>query len=85
MSSRKPTDWMWAQACELIEQAEGKAQQIKVGRDDLAAILGPRQFEAEVTMRSGVPGVAINFVWTERVDEALAAALAVTPGDVAAA
>ena len=22
MSSRNPTDWMWAQACELIEQAE---------------------------------------------------------------
>ena len=22
MSSRSPTDWMWAQACELIEQAE---------------------------------------------------------------
>jgi HSP20 family molecular chaperone IbpA len=22
MSSRNPTDWMWAQACELLEQAE---------------------------------------------------------------
>ena len=22
MSSRNPTDWMWAQACEMIEQAE---------------------------------------------------------------
>lgn len=22
MSSRNPTDWMWAQACDLVEQAE---------------------------------------------------------------
>jgi len=47
-----------------VRIAEGKAQQIKVGRDDLAAILGPRQFEAEVAMRSGVPGVATGLAWT---------------------
>ena len=32
--------------------------------DDLAAILGPRKFEAEVAMRSGVPGVATGLAWT---------------------
>ncbi len=35
-----------------------------IGADDLAAILGPRKFEAEVAMRSGVPGVATGLAWT---------------------
>src|SRR5512143_686754 len=41
-----------------VRIAEGSAQQVRVGPDDLAPILGPRKFEAEVAMRSGVPGVA---------------------------
>ena len=44
--------------------AEGSLQQVKIGPDDLAAILGPRRFEAEVAMRSGVPGVATGLAWT---------------------
>ncbi|TMH58925.1 MAG: endopeptidase La [Betaproteobacteria bacterium] len=44
--------------------AEGSTQQVKIGRDELAAILGPRKFEAEVAMRSGVPGVATGLAWT---------------------
>jgi ATP-dependent Lon protease len=37
---------------------------VTVGADDLAAILGPRRFEAEVAMRTGVPGVATGLAWT---------------------
>ncbi len=44
--------------------AEGSTQQMKIGPDDLATILGPRKFEAEVAMRSGVPGVATGLAWT---------------------
>ncbi len=44
--------------------AEGSAREVSVGPDDLAAILGPRKFEAEVAMRSGVPGVATGLAWT---------------------
>jgi hypothetical protein len=44
--------------------AEGSVQQVKIGPEDLAAILGPRKFEAEVAMRSGVPGVATGLAWT---------------------
>ncbi len=44
--------------------AEGSAQQVKIGPDELPAILGPRKFEAEVAMRSGVPGVATGLAWT---------------------
>ena len=47
-----------------VRIAEGKAQQVKVGAGDLAAILGPRRFEAEVAMRTGVPGVATGLAWT---------------------
>ena len=35
-----------------------------IGPDDLPAMLGPRKFEAEVAMRSGVPGVATGLAWT---------------------
>src|SRR5882672_415930 len=44
--------------------AEGTAQQMKIAETDLAAILGPRKFEAEVAMRSAIPGVATGLAWT---------------------
>jgi ATP-dependent Lon protease len=47
-----------------VKIAEGSAQHVRVGPDDLAAILGPRKFEAEVAMRSAVPGVATGLAWT---------------------
>src|SRR5439155_23188955 len=47
-----------------VRITEGSVQQVKIGPDDLASILGPRQFEAEVAMRSGVPGVATGLAWT---------------------
>jgi ATP-dependent Lon protease len=47
-----------------VRIAEGSAQQVKIDPDDLPGILGPRKFEAEVAMRSGVPGVATGLAWT---------------------
>ena len=47
-----------------VRVAEGSAQHFKIGPDDLAPILGPRKFEAEVAMRSSVPGVATGLAWT---------------------
>jgi ATP-dependent Lon protease len=44
--------------------AEGEAQQVKVDAADLAAILGPKRFEAEFAMRSATPGVATGLAWT---------------------
>jgi ATP-dependent Lon protease len=44
--------------------AEGAAERVHVGAKDLAAILGPGKFEAEVAMRSSVPGVATGLAWT---------------------
>jgi ATP-dependent Lon protease len=37
---------------------------VKATVDDLPAILGPRRFEAEVAMRTGMPGVATGLAWT---------------------
>jgi ATP-dependent Lon protease len=47
-----------------VRIAEGSVQQIRIEPDDLAQILGPRKFEAEVAMRSGLPGVATGLAWT---------------------
>jgi ATP-dependent Lon protease len=44
--------------------AEGSVEHVKIDVVDLAAILGPRRFEAEVAMRSAVPGVATGLAWT---------------------
>ncbi|HZS64072.1 MAG TPA: endopeptidase La [Xanthobacteraceae bacterium] len=47
-----------------VRIAEGASGPIRIDRDDLAAILGPRQFESEVAMRTSVPGVATGLAWT---------------------
>jgi len=44
--------------------AEGGAEKIKVGVEDLHAILGARRFENEIAQRTSVPGVATGLAWT---------------------
>jgi ATP-dependent Lon protease len=63
-----------------VRVAEGNAQQVQVGPDELAPILGPRKFEAEVAMRSGVPGVATGLAWTPVGGDILFVEAARTPG-----
>ena len=41
-----------------VRIAEGSAERVRIGADDLSAILGPPRFEDEVAMRTSVPGVA---------------------------
>jgi ATP-dependent Lon protease len=47
-----------------VRIAEGSAQQVRIGPDAVATILGPRRFESEVAMRSSLPGVATGLAWT---------------------
>ena len=47
-----------------VRIAEGSAETVRIGVDDLAAILGPPRFENEVAMRTSVPGVATGLAWT---------------------
>ena len=47
-----------------VRVAEGQTGEFSIDSNDLPAILGPQRFEAEVAMRSGVPGVATGLAWT---------------------
>jgi ATP-dependent Lon protease len=47
-----------------VRIAEGESGAIHIGKDDLASVLGPPQFENEVAMRTSVPGVATGLAWT---------------------
>ncbi|MGQ7793400.1 endopeptidase La [Faunimonas sp. B44] len=47
-----------------VRIAEGSAAAVRIGADDLAAVLGPLRFENEVAMRTSVPGVATGLAWT---------------------
>ncbi|HKG00437.1 MAG TPA: endopeptidase La, partial [Xanthobacteraceae bacterium] len=47
-----------------VRIAEGQSGPIRIGHDDLAAILRPPQFEYEVAMRTSIPGVATGLAWT---------------------
>ena len=47
-----------------VRAAEGTITKMHVGAADVASILGPRRFESEVAMRTGIPGVATGLAWT---------------------
>jgi ATP-dependent Lon protease len=44
--------------------AEGGEERITVDASDLPAILGAEKYEAEIAMRTAVPGVATGLAWT---------------------
>ncbi len=47
-----------------VRIAEGSVERVRIGPDDLSAILGPVRFENETAMRTSVPGVATGLAWT---------------------
>lgn len=47
-----------------VSIAEGAATSVRIDDADLAAILGPTQYENEVALRIGMPGVATGLAWT---------------------
>jgi ATP-dependent Lon protease len=47
-----------------VRIAEGAAGPLRIGPEDLAAILGPPRFESEVALRTSIPGVATGLAWT---------------------
>ncbi|HEY5899030.1 MAG TPA: endopeptidase La [Burkholderiales bacterium] len=47
-----------------MQVAETGAEKIKIGVEDLHAILGPRRYENELAQRTSVPGVATGLAWT---------------------
>jgi ATP-dependent Lon protease len=63
-----------------VRIAEGQKDQIRIDFDDLAAMLGPPQFESEVAMRTSVPGVATGLAWTPVGGDILFIEATRTPG-----
>ena len=47
-----------------VSIAENSAQTLSIDEHDLAATLGPIQFENEVALRVGMPGLATGLAWT---------------------
>jgi ATP-dependent Lon protease len=47
-----------------VSIAEGLVQTLSIDENDLAGILGPIQFENEVALRVGMPGLATGLAWT---------------------
>ena len=64
-----------------VRIAEGTSGQTRIDAGDLHAILGARKFEAEVAMRSGIPGVATGLAWTPVGGDILFVEAARMPGN----
>ena len=47
-----------------VQIAEGSAQKVTIGTNDLIAVLGQPRFEGEIALRTSVPGVATGLAWT---------------------
>ena len=60
--------------------AEGNTGRMRIGVDQLHAILGARRFESEVAMRTSVPGVATGLAWTPTGGDILFVEAARVPG-----
>jgi ATP-dependent Lon protease len=61
--------------------AEGTFERMTVDAADIPTILGPRRFEAEVAMRTGIPGVATGLAWTPVGGDILFVEAARMPGN----
>ncbi|MFZ0035168.1 MAG: endopeptidase La, partial [Sedimentisphaerales bacterium] len=60
--------------------AKAKRKQAVINKKDLAAILGPPQFESELALRTGIPGVATALAFTPVGGELLFIESASMPG-----
>jgi ATP-dependent Lon protease len=64
-----------------VRIAEGTAERARIDAEDIAAILGPRRFEAEQAQRTSVPGVATGLAWTPVGGDILFIEATRTPGN----
>jgi ATP-dependent Lon protease len=71
-----------AAVCRAVatEIAKGKKRRATIAKKDLAKILGPTQFESELALRTGIPGVATALAFTPVGGELLFIESASMPG-----
>jgi ATP-dependent Lon protease len=62
------------------EIAKKQKRRATIGKEDLAKILGPAQFESELALRTGIPGVATALAYTPVGGELLFIESASMPG-----
>jgi ATP-dependent Lon protease len=62
------------------EVAKGNKRRATIAKNDLAKILGPAQFESELALRTGIPGVATALAYTPVGGELLFIESASMPG-----
>ncbi|WP_299455028.1 endopeptidase La [uncultured Pigmentiphaga sp.] len=60
--------------------AEGTAEHVRIDVADLHTVLGPRRYESEIAMRTGLPGVATGLAWTPVGGDILFIEASRTPG-----
>ncbi|MGE5097485.1 MAG: endopeptidase La [Betaproteobacteria bacterium] len=63
-----------------VRIAEGSITQERVAAEDVPKVLGPKRFEAEVALRTGIPGVATGLAWTPVGGDILFIEAARSPG-----
>jgi ATP-dependent Lon protease len=63
-----------------VRIAEGAIERATIDAVDIAPILGPRRFEAELAQRTSVPGVATGLAWTPVGGDILFIEATRTPG-----
>jgi ATP-dependent Lon protease len=64
-----------------VRVAEGSTERMTIAATDLHAVLGPKHFEAEVAMRTDIPGVATGLAWTPVGGDILFIEATRTPGN----
>jgi len=71
-----------AAVCRAVatETAKGKKRRSTIGKKELTKILGPAQFESELALRTGIPGVATALAFTPVGGELLFIESASMPG-----
>ncbi len=60
--------------------SEDATAQVRIGADDLHAILGAPKFESEIKLRTSVPGVATGLAWTPVGGDILFIEASLVPG-----
>lgn len=64
-----------------VRVAEGTAESVDIEAQDIPPILGPRRFESEVALRTGVAGVVTGLAWTPSGGDILFIEATRTPGN----
>ncbi len=64
-----------------VRVAEGKSGRVRIDVDEVASILGPRMFDADVAQHASIAGIATGLAWTSMGGDILFIEATRTPGN----